>query len=154
MSSSVVKFLAATRMSWTRHVSGGATARFPSHPQRIPTHFISTVQQTPVCLWLTVRPTSLLLKSLSQSAVQMKDRGLTRAARRRGGSRCSSHSSHITWRITGQLKLQYIFNNGVQNILQSGSALKRVTVLWKYKERESGSYFSSNSLIIIISRNN
>lgn len=105
------------RTSWIRHVSEGATAHFLSRPQQIPTPSISTARQTPACLWPTARPTSPPPRTLSQSAAPMRVQGHTRAARRRGGSRCSSHSSpRITWRTTGQLCRMCVeyFANGAQ----------------------------------------
>lgn len=103
-SSSAVTFLAAMRMSWTHPASGGAMALFPSHPQQTPTPSTSTARQTPACRWRTARPTSLLQKTLNQSAVPTRVRGRTQAARKRGGSKCSSLSSQrITWTTTGVL---------------------------------------------------
>lgn len=107
-SSSAVTSLAAMRMCWTRPASGGATALFPSHPQQTPTPSTSTARQTPACRWRTARPTSLLLKTLSPSAVPTRVRGRTQAARRRGGSKCSSLSSQrITWTTTGVLTSRF-----------------------------------------------
>lgn len=123
VSSSAVTFLAATRMSWTRHASGGAMALFPSHPRPIPTPSINTVQQTPVCLWPTARPISLPLKTLNPSAVQMRVRGHTQAARKREGSKCSSLSSHhITWRTTGVLKRRVYSGWCIQQFTLSSSS--------------------------------
>lgn len=105
VSSSAARSPAAMRTSWIRHVSAEATAHFPSRLQPTPTPFISTALQTPACPWRTARPTFQLLRNLSQSAVQMRVQERTQAEKRRGGSRCSSHSSpRITWRTTGQLR--------------------------------------------------
>lgn len=130
-SSSAVKFLAAMRMSWTHPASGGAMALFPSHPQQIPTPSISTARQTPACRWLTARPTSLLRKTLNQSAVQTRVRGHTQAARKRGGSKCSSLSSQrITWTTTGVLTERFysaVCNNGL-----AVAAFIRVTIILRF----------------------
>lgn len=99
--SSAARFPAVTRMSWIHLVSVEATARFPSRRRRTQTPSISTVQPTPACPWLTARPTSLPLRSSSQSAVPTRDQGRTRAARRKGGS--SRSSLRTTWRTTGQI---------------------------------------------------
>lgn len=99
--SSAARFPAVTRTSWIHLVSVEATARFPSRRRRTRTLSISTVLLTPACPWLTARPTSLPLRSLSQSAVPTRDQGRTQAARRKGGSNRSSHRT--TWRTTGQI---------------------------------------------------